>query len=156
MYDLVLSLHSIVRWIALIAGIVAVVRAFMGWFGNRSWVQLDDRLGLIFTSVMDLQLLLGLLLYFFLSPLTKAALQNFGAAMSDSTLRYFAVEHILIMIIAVVLAHVGRSMAGKAQEPVKKHQRAALWFGLSVLLMLLAIPWPFLAAGAGRPWIRIG
>ena len=76
MYSLVLTLHSVVRWAIVIVGVVAVVRAWMGWRGNKPWAQLDDRLGLGFTSVMDLNLLLGLLLYFVLSPITTGALQG--------------------------------------------------------------------------------
>ena len=94
MYNLTLILHNLFRWLILIIGVLAVIRAFIGWFGKKEWTQLDDRLGLGFTVSMDIQLLLGLLLYFVFSPITKKAFQDFGAAMADSNLRYFAVEHI--------------------------------------------------------------
>ena len=152
MYPLVLTLHSLVRWAIVIVGVVAVVRAFMGWRGNKPWAQLDDRLGLGFTSVMDLNLLLGLLLYFVLSPITTGALRDMGAAMGNSALRYFAVEHILIMIIAVVVAHIGRSRSKKAANDTGKHKQAAIFFAISLVLVFLAIPWPFMSAGAGRGW----
>lgn len=154
MYTLVLSLHSILRWAVLIAGLVVVVWEIAGWLGNRPWESINDRLGLIYTSLMDLQLLIGLLLYFVLSPLTRQAFQDFGAAMSNSALRFWAVEHILVMVIAVILAHVGRSRSKKAVDPRAKHRTAAIFFGLAFIAMLLAIPWPFLASG--RPWIRLG
>ena len=108
MYSLALSLHSIVRWLVVIIGVIAVVRAFIGWFGGRQWQQLDDRLGLGLTTTLDINLLLGLLLYFFWSPITTGALKDFGAAMGNSSVRFFAVEHIFVMILAVVLAHIGR------------------------------------------------
>jgi hypothetical protein len=92
-------------------------------------------------------------LYFFLSPITRAALQNFGGAMSNAPVRYFAVEHILLMLIAAALAHVGRSRSRKAEADLAKHRNAAIWFGLAVIVLLAAIPWPFLAVG--RPWIRL-
>jgi hypothetical protein len=152
MYPLVLTLHSLVRWAIVIVGIVAIVRAFMGWRGGKPWAQLDDRLGLAFTSIMDLNLLLGLLLYFVLSPITTGALRDMGAAMGNSALRYFAVEHILIMIIAVVVAHIGRSRSKKAATDTGKHKQAAIFFTAAMVLVLLAIPWPFLSAGAGRGW----
>ena len=152
MYPLVLTLHSLVRWAIVIVGVVAVVRAFMGWRGGKPWAQLDDRLGLGFTSTMDLNLLLGLLLYFVLSPITTGALRDMGAAMGNSALRYFAVEHILIMIIAVVVAHIGRSRSKKAASDTGKHKQAAIFFAISLVLVFLAIPWPFMSAGAGRGW----
>lgn len=152
MDSLVLILHSLVRWAIVIVGIVALVRAVMGARGGRPWTQLDDRLGLIFTSAMDLNLLLGLLLYFLFSPLTKSALQDMGAAMGNSGLRFFAVEHALLMIIAVIVAHIGRSRAKKAAADAGKFKQTAIFFGIALVLVFLAIPWPFLATGAGRGW----
>ncbi len=154
-YSIFLVLHSLMRWVIVILAVLALVRAFSGWLGNKPWAALDDKVGLWFTISMDVQLLLGLVLYFVLSPLTKAALQDFGAAMSSTGLRYFAVEHAFLMLLAVILAHVGRARSRKAVEAVAKHRNAAIFFGLAILAVLAAIPWPFLA-GVGRPLFRLG
>jgi len=129
------------------------VRAFVGLRG-KPWTQLDNRLGVIFTSVLDLNLLIGLLL-FFLSDLTTGALKDLGAAMGNDSLRFFAIEHWLIMLVAVVLAHVGWARAKKAPDDRGKFKQVAIFFTLALLVVLAAIPWPFLAAGAERPWIRL-
>lgn len=97
---------------------------------------------------LDIQMLVGLILYFFLSPLTTAAFKNFGAAMSNPILRFFAIEHILYMIVAVALGHVGRTLAKKATEAVAKHRISAILYGLAVVVILLAIPW-------SRPLFRL-
>lgn len=141
MYSFILSLHNIMRWLVLIFGILAVLRSLYGWFGKKEWASIDDRLGLGFTSTIDIQLLLGLLLYFVLSPITRQAFQDFGAAMSNSDLRYFAVEHFLMMVIAVVLAHIGRAMSRRATTDVGKHKRAAIFYTLALLVILASIPW---------------
>jgi hypothetical protein len=146
LYTVVLMLHSVLRWLVLIAAVAVIARAFLSWFGRRPWVKLDDRLGLIYTALMDTQLLVGLILYIFLSPLTRAALADLGAAMKEPTLMFFAIEHIFTMVVAVVLAHVGRALSRRAAEG-GKHQRAALWYTLSLLAILVGIPWPFLAYG---------
>jgi len=70
--------------------------------------------GLFFMITLDLQLLLGLVLYFVLSPFTTQALNDFGAAMRNAPLRFFAVEHVTLMLAAVILVHVGRVLARKA------------------------------------------
>jgi hypothetical protein len=152
MYSIFLPLHSILRWLLVIAALAAVGRAFAGWLGKKAWNKTDDRLGVAFTSLMDLQLLVGLILYGFLSPITQTAFQNFGGAMGNAVMRFFAVEHIFMMVIAVVLSHIGRSLSKKGASDLLKHRRAAIWFGLALLVVLVAIPWPFSAVT--RPWIR--
>lgn len=141
MYSFILTLHNIFRWLVLIFGVLAVLRAFYGWFGKKEWAQIDDRLGLGFTSTMDIQLLLGLLLYFVFSPITKSAFQDFGAAMADSSLRFFAVEHFLMMVIAVIIVHVGRAFSKRATSAAGKHKRAAIFYTLGLLVVLASIPW---------------
>ena len=154
MYPLILTLHSIIRWVVLILAIVAVVRAFFGWFGKKEWTALDNRLGMALSGGMDLQVVLGFVLYIFLSPLTKTALQDFGAAMSNDLLRYWSVEHALLMIVALILIHVGRATSKVAEAATSKHKRAAIFFGLATLAILIAIPWPFFSYG--RPLINLG
>lgn len=151
MYGIFLPLHNILRWVVLALALFAIVRALIGWLGKKEWGALDARAGLWFTIAMDVQFLVGLILYVFLSPLTLTALQNFGGAMQNTTMRFFAVEHVTLMIVALALAHMGRAFSRKAQTAPAKHQRAALWFGLALLAMLVAIPWPF--GAVPRPWL---
>src|SRR6476661_7886973 len=100
--SITLILHSLLRWVVLLTGIAAAARGFMGGKG-KSWTAADSRSGLLFITVLDLQLLLGLLLYIFLSPTVRTAFLNFGAAMKDPMLRFFAVEDVVGMVIAIAL-----------------------------------------------------
>jgi hypothetical protein len=152
-YTIVLSLHNITRWLVIVFAGIALVRAYSGWFTKLEWSKKDDQAGILFTSVLDLQLLLGLLLYFIFSPLTTDALRNFSAAMGSEGTRFFSLEHELIMIAAIVVAHAGRSMSKIAIKPVHKHRHAAVWYTISILLVLSAIPWPYL--DHGRPLLRL-
>ena len=141
MYMFVLFAHSIFRWLVLIAGIVTVAMSFVGWFSKSDWTRTNEKMGMAYVSLIDMNVLLGLLLYIFLSPITKAVFANFGAAMGDNTLRFFAVEHIFGMIVALAAAHVGRVLTKKATEPLKKHRTVAIWYTLSLLIILAMIPW---------------
>lgn len=140
-YNIVLALHNIMRWVVVIGGIIAAVRALYGWLANRPWRSLDNQLGLLFTVSMDIQVLLGLILYFVLSPITSENLSNIGELMADAGARFYLVEHSLIMIIALGLAHAGRSLSKKAEGDTRKHMRAAIFFTLAILLVLALIPW---------------
>ncbi|WP_299025408.1 hypothetical protein [uncultured Thermanaerothrix sp.] len=147
-----LTLHNLTRWAVIILGSVAFVRAARGWIGRTDFTPADTRAGALFTIAFDSQILLGLILY-----ITRGwggvLIGDFGAAMREAALRFFAVEHILIMLIALGIAHMGRALSQKAPTALQKHRRAALGFGLALLLSLAAIPWPFLAQG--RPWLRL-
>lgn len=151
-YTIVLTLHNITRWLVIVFGILAIVRGFTGISRGRKWDKADDRAGMLYSTLLDVQLLLGLLLYFLLSPITTLALKDFGAAMANAALRYFSVEHAFIMLLAVIVAHVARALSKKAKTPRRQHLTAAVGYAISFLMILAAIPWPFLANG--RPLLR--
>ena len=77
-------------------------KSFMGWKGNKVYEKTDNVLSGAFMGTLHLQLLIGLALYAVYSPIVQGAFNDFGAAMKDSAIRYWAVEHILIMVIAIV------------------------------------------------------
>ena len=140
-YTIVLALHNILRWVVVIGGAVAVIRAIYGRVAGRPWLSLDNQLGLLFTASMDTQVLLGLLLYFVLTPITTGNLSNIGEAMSDSGARFYLVDHIAVMIVARGLVHAGRSLSRKAEKDTGKHMRAAVFFTIALLLTVAMIPW---------------
>ena len=102
--------------------------------------------------VLDTQLLLGLLLYFVVSPSMKAILDNFGGAMKDPALRFWAVEHTTTMFAAIAVAHVGRVLARKATSSASKRTKLLVCFGLTTLLIIAGMPWP--GRPGGRPLFR--
>jgi hypothetical protein len=141
MYPFVLGAHNIFRWVVLIAGILAVGRALMGWFGKKEWTKQDRLIGVVFTSSVDIQLLFGILLYFVLSQITKGAISDFGSAMGIRDIRFFAIEHVFYMVLALIFAHLGSMLPKKVDDSLSKHKRAAIWFSLALLIILVGIPW---------------
>ena len=151
MYSGVLLVHSWLRWLALVAVVGVTLAAVRNQVqGERS---VADRWGLTAMMALDLQMLLGLVLYLALSPFTTEALQNFSAAMRNPGLRFWAVEHSSSMLAAVILAHVGRAIARKAPDAASKRTRLLVCFGLATLLIMLGMPWPGMANG--RPLFRV-
>jgi hypothetical protein len=152
MLSFVLLFHSFVRWAVLLTGLVAAFRGIVGWRRRRPWTLADERAGFWFTLSLDIQFLLGLLLYFALSPITRAAFQDFGAAMQNSGLRFWAVEHVVGMFIGIALAHIGRTKIHKTGNDDRRHRLAAIFFTLSLLVIAASIPWP--GTPNGRPLLR--
>jgi heme A synthase len=151
MYSTILAIHSWIRWLALIAAVGATFAAVRGKVQGPD--SLADRWGLFAMMTLDIQMLLGLLLYLVVSPNMQEIRANFGEAMKSAQLRFWAVEHISAMFAALVLVHVGRVLARKARTPAAKRTRLLVCFGLATVLMMLGTPWPGMPAG--RPLFRL-
>jgi hypothetical protein len=151
MYSSILLVHSWLRWIVILAGLVAFARAVLGASGRKSWTASDDRAGFWFLTALDVQMVLGLVLYFLFSDVTTAALSDFSGAMKVPAWRYWAVEHPFGMLIGITLAHVGRARSRKA-DSFRRHKVAAIFFGLALVAILVSIPWP--GTSDARPLVR--
>jgi hypothetical protein len=152
MYVTLMLAHSFLRWLVLLAAVYALALAVGGARSRRPWTPADDQAGRMFVTMFDVQFLIGLILYVALSPLTQTAFRDFGAAMRQPDLRFWAVEHFAGMVVASALLHIGRARVRKAAE-ASKHKTAAIFFGLALLIVLLSIPWPGMPAG--RPLFRL-
>jgi hypothetical protein len=154
MYSVVLALHNLVRWVVIVVGVWAVMRAWRGWLRNLPWTARDHQASRLFVGVLDLQLLVGVLLYVFFSPLTRRAFQDPGAAMRDAPVRYFFVEHMTMMMAAIAIAHVG--LARVRREPCHdaRFQTASLWLGIALAVIVGFLPWarPLLPVLQSRPY----
>ncbi len=153
MYIVMLTLHNLTRWLVIIFAILALVRAWGGWLGHHEWTDKSKRIGMIYTIVLDLQVLFGLILYIFPGTYTRYAFGDIGSAMQNVVVRFFAFEHIFLMLVAVAIAHIARSVASKAANPTAKYRRLAIWLTVSLAIILAAIPWPFFP-DYGRPLFR--
>ena len=150
MYSIVLGIHSWLRWAALVAAVGTTLAAVRGLVQTEKSVA--DRWGLFAMMALDIQMLLGLVLYLAVSPNMRPILDDFGAAMKDPVARFWAVEHLGTMLAAIVLAHVGRVLARRAATPAAKRTRLLVCFGLATVLIILGMPWP--GRPGGRPLFR--
>jgi hypothetical protein len=141
-YPFVILLHSWLRWALIILALYAIVRAISGASSGRAWQPADERAGRLFLIALDVQVMLGLVLYFLLSPITRGALSDFAGAMQVSATRYWAVEHVFGILIGVALAHRGRTRVRAIPDAARKHKVAATFFILALLAILASIPWP--------------
>lgn len=147
MYTAVLFIHSWLRWAVLLLGVLVILRAIAGASARRPWNDTDQLVNKIFVRTVGVQFLLGLLLYIALSPFTHEAFRDFGAAMRNAGLRFWAVEHILGMVVAIGLTEAGFARVRKTADPVRKHRVALIFNVLALLAMVASIPWPGMPAG---------
>lgn len=142
LYLLLLFVHSWLRWLILLLVLWLIVRSWRGWQLGLSFQKSDNSWQAAFIGMMHIQLLLGLVLYLVFSPFGMDAFrQGASTVMKTAGLRYWAVEHLSVMLLAVILAQIGRTRSKRARSHKQKFKYAFIFFLLSLLLMLSRIPW---------------
>lgn len=140
MYGWFLFLHSWVRWALLLVGAVSLVSTLSA---DREWTKRDERLSVALVGLADLQLLLGLCLWLFVSPLTHLAISE-HLLFKGAPFTFFAVFHPVVMLCALFFLHVQRMLQKKKGPQVKRWRDTLL---IWLVLVALAVPWPFWSFG---------
>ena len=151
MYPLVLTIHSWLRWAALLLGATATLNAFLLRSDTTDRPR-RQRWDWAFMLALDLQVLFGLLLYFGLSPFTRDAMNNVAMAMREPHLRFFLVTHVAAMVIAMAAVRAGRVLAMSDQRAAGRGTGRYVCFGIAMIVMIAGVPWPGLVYG--RPLFR--
>jgi hypothetical protein len=145
-----LHLHNLLRWIILVLLVVSILKSYNGWKSNKTFMAGDKKIWLFTMISAHITLLLGLY---------QLTLGRFGlftyvkpegvSMMKDSTLRFYQMEHPVMMIIAIVLITLAYGNAKKAVPDDQKFKKAFQLFSVALIVILLAVPWPF--REIGRP-----
>jgi len=142
MYSTLLTLHSLTRWLVLVSLLFAIIRVYRGWLSGKRFLKFDDQIRIIATTFSHIQFVLAVCLYF-ISPIVSYFLHNFGTAVHERVIRFFGMEHITMMVIAVGVITVGSGKAKRLQTDEKKFKTMAVWFTIALVIILSSIPWSF-------------
>ncbi len=145
-----LVVHNLLRWLIILFGLWSVITAMGGLSSKRVYAAGDGRSSLLFSIFMDLQFLVGIGLYYAGDWFER--LKHFSESMNNNTTRFFTIEHESMMIVALILVHMGRVFVKKAATSPGKFRRTLIFFGIAILIILIATPWPF--REVARPWFR--
>ena len=151
-YPYVLALHNLFRWLVLGSLVATLLSACAGWLWPRPYRPADGTLRVVATSIAHTQLLLGIYLYI-ISPLIKYYWANKPRFATSPEFPFFALIHISVMLTAIIVMTIGSSKAKRQKNDRQRFITTTVYFGLALLLILLAIPWPF-SPLAARPWLR--
>jgi hypothetical protein len=143
MYGILTPIHSLLRWVVLLLLLAAIFKSLNGLISRRSFSDSDNKISLFLMISAHTQLLVGILLYF-VSPFVQ-----FGN-MKDNEIRFFTIEHTTMMLIAIVFITLARILSKKAKNDTAKFRRLFIFCLIALLIILMAIPWPFSAIS--RPW----
>jgi uncharacterized membrane protein len=134
MYSFFKNFHSGFRYIVLALILIAIIQSIVGWLGKKPYTDGNRKMNLFALISAHTQLLIGLVLYF-LSPLVQFA----GSTMKNAELRYWTVEHLVMMLVAILLITIGHSRSKKATTPEAKHKAIAIFYILAVVVIVVAI-----------------
>ncbi len=140
-----LHAHSGLRWILLVLLVATIISSFNKWKSNAKYESIDNKLSLMTMITTHIQLLIGLFLYF-----KSSRVKLSGLDMSSSPDRFFTVEHIFGMLVAIALITIGRMQSKKITTDTLKHKKIFVLFFVAFLIILITIPWPF--RGFGNAW----
>ncbi len=141
-YAHLLSLHSLVRWFVLASLVFAIFRAFRGWRGQRAFTKFDDSVRHWTATIAHIQITLGIWLYC-ISPIIAYFFADFKTAVKNRDVRFFGMEHSLMMLVAIVLITVGSMKAKRQNDDHQKFRTMLIWFGIALLVILSSVPWSF-------------
>lgn len=142
-----IAAHSGMRYIVLLLLVMAIINAIMKLKTDK-YSKKDKMLNLFAMVFLHIQLLIGLALYFINLGMDKGSKVVFSKeTMKEPVLRFFTVEHLLLMVIAITLVTIGRGKAEKQPDFKKKHQLVLWYYGLGLIIIFVSIPWPFIYGG---------
>jgi hypothetical protein len=142
MYSILLSLHSVTRWLVLLILLVSLLYSWKRYQRKVPFTSKGETLRLWTVIISHIQASLGLILYF-MSPIVTYFLFHFSEAVHERELRFFGMEHITVMISAVVVITIGSAKVKREPNDVLKHKKMLIWFGIGLFLILTSIPWSF-------------
>lgn len=140
MYTGLKHIHTFLPYLIFIALAGALILSLLKRNNSGPLDSMTKKFSLFTLIFTHTQILLGIVLYF-VSPITKTALSDFSAAMGESAIRFYAVEHVLTMILAAVAITIGNSKAKKAATGRKAYNSILLYFSIALILILIRIPW---------------
>lgn len=146
MYSFLISTHSILRWFLVISLMITIGFAIYGRIRSLSFTSDMKRMSLITLILVHIQFVVGLILYF-ISPKVIFS----GIAMKAPLTRFFLVEHVSGMLIAIILITIGYSASKKALLDFKKYNKILVYYIIGFLILLAAVPWPFY--NLGTDWL---
>ncbi|WP_261387640.1 hypothetical protein [Chitinophaga pinensis] len=130
----------------------AIGRSLYGWISKRSFTAIDNTVRHLTATIAHIQLAIGYVLYF-KSPLVTYFRSHYREAITQADYRFFGLLHVLLMTTGVIVITIGSSAAKRMDTDARKFRTMALLFLLGLLIIFIAIPWPF-SPLAHRPYLR--
>lgn len=152
MYAHLLTLHSLFRWLVLLSLLYTIVHSYIGYRKNRKFSKADNAIRHWTATIAHVQLILGILMYIY-SPIVKHFWGNVGTEIANLDVSFYGLIHSLLMLTAIVVITIGSALAKRRSTDSDKFKTILVWFTVALLIIFIAIPWPF-SPLSSRPYFR--
>jgi hypothetical protein len=139
LYSFTFRIHIFISVVTLLSGMIALALAAQGWARNRRFSRPDGMASLLFTVALYLQLILGFIIYFTLRTSLDGPFWDVPDTENDASLRFWAIEHIALMIFALFLTQMGRIFIRRTNSAIGKFKASLFYNGTSMLLILFSV-----------------
>ena len=139
LYTIAFKIHIFISTITLLSGISTLALSIQGWIRKREYSRLDQWSSITFNVGLFLQLILGFIIYFTLRTSLEGSLWNVPDTENDASLRFWAIEHIALMIFALFLTQLGRVFIKRASQSIRMFKASVFYYGTALLLILFSL-----------------
>lgn len=151
MYPFLIFLHSFWRWLVLGSLLYSTFISYKGKTGKLAFTEKANQWRHWTATIAHIQLLLGMAMYFQSPVVIYQMMDNPNKILNEQMFfRYF---HLIFMMVAIVLITIGSAKAKRLKSDYDKYNTMMIWFGFALIVIFIAIPWPF-SPLASRPLVR--
>lgn len=152
MYQVLLFLHSIFRWLVLVSLAYSIYRAYRGYTLQTTFTKTDNAIRHWTATIAHIQLIIGMVLYF-KSPLVKYFWSQSSDSIPVKELTFFSLVHVVLMLLSIIIITVGSALAKRKPDDRAAFKTILICYSIALIIIFIAIPWPF-SPLANRPYFR--
>lgn len=139
MYLFLNYLHIITSSLFVFLALFLSVRSLLGWLRNYTFKKMDRLLAKSFLVLLYVSLILGFLLFFWITPFKGIDPQNYKEAVKRASLRFWAVEHLYSMTFALIFSQIGLVFIKKSISDKNRFAYSAFYNGVATFITILSM-----------------
>ena len=138
MYKFLILLHVFTSAVFIIVALTVTVKSIAGWSKNLKYSKTDKYLRYLFLILLYLTLVHGIIMYFFIDPSSKSAVDA-EHAIKQASLRFWVVEHFYVMTFALILAQIGGIFIRKTTTDKNRFAYTSFYYGIATLITIVSM-----------------
>jgi len=131
------SLHTMISGTFAIVALMLVIRSIRGIFKGAKYVALDKYLSYGFIITLYLQLIFGLIL--FANPSDSPGTGAVQDALKLASKRFWPIEHIVLMLFALLIANLGLIFSSQSRLDSDKHKKVLIYYMIALVMIAVSL-----------------